>query len=157
MASVSFMTHVSPLGGRLVLLAVLGAAVEGCGPPMVRYEMLPVSGVVTMEGQPLANADVILESEVGPRGFGVTDVSGKFTVATRQFGSGLPAGSYRVSIRGADTTRLGASGPRVVVPSMYREPGLGRVSIEAGMQPLTFDLQARPAKGGGATGERDGA
>ena len=137
-------------------LAAMGGAVEGCGPPVVRYDMLPVGGVVTMEGQPLANADVILESEAGPRGFGVTDAAGKFSVTTRQFGDGLPAGRYRVSIRGSDTTRLGSSGSRVVVPSMYREPGLGRVSIEVGMQPLSFDLQAKPSKGGGA-GDGDGA
>lgn len=91
------------------------------------------------------------------RGFGVTDESGTFTVTTRQFGAGLPAGTYRVSIRGSDTTRRGSSSARVAVPSAYREPGVGRVSIEAGMKPLSFDLQAKPSKGGGTAGDGDGA
>ena len=112
--------------------------------------MLPVEGRVTMEGQPLANADVILESENGPRGFGTTDEKGQFTVMTRQYGAGLPAGEYRVFVRGSDTTRLAGSGGPVVVAVAYREKGVGRVKVGPGTAPLTFDLKKTTDTGAGA-------
>ena len=139
---------------RGVTLAALVVVTAGCfGPQTVRYEMLPVDGVLTLDGRPLANADVILESETGPRGFGTTDQSGKFSVSTRQFGAGLPAGTYKVFVRGTDKTHAGA-GP-VAVAAAYRDAGVGKVTIGPGSGPLTFDLKHEPA---GARAEaRDGS
>ena len=94
----------------VVLAAGLAMAASGCsGPPTARYEMLPVEGRVTMDGTPLVRVEVILDSTNGPRGFGLTDEEGAFTVQTRQFGAGLPAGTYRVLIAGSDRTRLRGS------------------------------------------------
>lgn len=130
---------------RFVIAAALVPCVVGCfGQPTVRYEMLPVDGTVTMEGQPLVNAEVMLDSIDGPRGFGVTDDSGKFTVTTRQFGQGLPAGTYRVFIGGSAKTRLGPSGGPVEVAVRYREKGVGSVTIGSGSGPLSFELKKKP-------------
>ena len=128
---------------RFVAGAMIVAISASCGPPAIRYEMLPVEGRITMEGQPLANAEVRLDSTVGPRGFGVTDQEGRFTVVTRQFGPGLPAGTYRVLVGGSDKTRLGSGDP-VAVAMRYRETGVGRVTIGPGSGPLAFDLKKRP-------------
>jgi len=106
--------------------------------------MLPVEGTVTMDGKPLVNAEVMLDSLDGPRGFGVTDGNGRFTVTTRQFGSGLPPGSYRVFIGGSDKTRLGPAGGPVVVAPKYRETGIGKVTIGPGSGPLAFDVTQDP-------------
>lgn len=136
---------------RFVIVAGLAATVTGClGPPAVKYEMLSVEGTVTMEGQPLSNAEVMLDSIDGPRGFGVTDEQGKFTVATRQFGAGLPAGTYRVFIGGSDQTRLGGAGGPVEVATRYREKGVGSVKIGPGSGPLKFDLKRKAESRGAA-------
>jgi hypothetical protein len=133
-----------PLTRRAVLVACL-AVVPGCfGPPTLNYEMLPVEGRLTMDGQPLVNAEVILEAENAPRGFGTTDENGNFSVVTRQFGAGLPAGTYRASIRGSDKTRLGGAGGPVEVATRYRERGVGKVTIGPGSGPLNFDVQRNP-------------
>jgi hypothetical protein len=134
---------------RTACLAVLAAVwAVGCfGPPALKYDMLPVDGAVTFEGEPLVAAEVMLDSADGPRGFGTTDEAGRFTVTTRQFGAGLPAGTYRVLITGSEKTRLATSGRPVKVPNRYRESGAGKVVIAAGSAPLRFDL----TKSSGAT------
>jgi hypothetical protein len=119
--------------------------------------MIPVEGTITFEGEPLSSAEVMFDSPDGPRGFGVSDESGRFSVMTRQFGAGLPAGKYRVLVTSSEKTRIRGAGKPVTLNTAYRESGVARVSIEAGMQPLAFDLTAKPSKGGNAAGDGDGA
>lgn len=138
-----------------VVVAGLAVSLAGCfGPVAVKYEMLPVEGTVTMDGQPLAGAEVMLDSLDGPRGFGVTDGSGKFTITTRQFGAGLPAGDYRVFIGGSEKTRLGPAGVAAAIPLKYRETGMSKVTIGPGSGPLALELTSRP---GNAKAEADDA
>ena len=140
---------------RTVLLAALAIGMGGCfGASVVRYEMLPVEGTITFEGQPLANAEVMFDSADGPRGFGVTDETGRFTITTRQFGAGLPAGQYRVTVGGSEKTRIGGSGKPVEVAASYRESGVGRVTIDASSGPMTFDVKKKTAGREGEAGER---
>lgn len=117
----------------------------GCsGRSTVRYEMLPVEGVITLDGEPLADAELMFDSVACPRGFGVSDAAGRFTVITRQYGAGLPAGSYRVLVTGSEKTRLGKSGRPAKVANVYGESGLGRVSIDPDSGPLSFNLERNP-------------
>lgn len=141
---------------HLVLLVVV-AVLAGCGAPTANYSMIPVEGTITFEGEPLSNAEVMFDSPDGPRGFGVSDEGGRFRVMTRQFGAGLPAGKYRVLVTSSEKTRIRGAGKPVTLATSYRESGVARVSIEAGMQPLAFDLTAKPSKGGNAAGDGDGA
>ena len=141
---------------HLVLLIVVAVS-AGCGAPTVNYSMIPVEGTITFEGEPLSNAEVMFDSPDGPRGFGVSDENGMFSVKTRQFGAGLPAGKYRVLVTSSEKTRIRGAGKPVTLATSYRESGVARVSIEAGMQPLAFDLTAKPSKGGNAAGDGDGA
>lgn len=126
------------------IIGVCAVSGYGCGQQAVRYEMLPVEGVLTLAGEPLAGAEVMFDSADGPRGFGVTDEAGRFTVTTRQYGAGLPAGSYRVFVTGSDATRLGGSGRPIQVATLYGESGLGRVEIDARNLSLALDLEEKP-------------
>lgn len=131
----------------VLVLAGIMAAASGCfGPPTVSYTMIPVEGTLTFEGEPLAHAEVMFDSQDGPRGFGTSDENGRFTVTTRQFGAGLPAGTYRVLVTGSEKTRVRGSGKPVSIATAYRESGFGRVSIDASTGPLSFDLKAKPSK-----------
>ena len=140
-----------------VVLLIVVAVSAGCGAPTANYSMIPVEGTITFEGEPLSNAEVMFDSPDGPRGFGVSDENGRFSVMTRQFGAGLPAGKYRVLVTSSEKTRIRGAGKPVTLNTAYRESGVARVSIEAGMQPLAFDLTAKPSKGGNAAGAGDGA
>lgn len=129
---------------RRTFLPHLGAlaCLAGCfGPPALKYDMIPVEGTITLEGDPLVAAEVMFDSADGPRGFGTTDDSGRFTVTTRQFGAGLPAGTYRVMIAGSEQTRVAPSGRPVKLSPRYRESGVGKATIAAGAGPLIFDLK----------------
>jgi hypothetical protein len=90
---------------QLGLLIVTCVALWGCGskPPGPAVE-----GIVTLDGQPLANANVQLVPQgetMGQAGFGKTDQAGKFSIG--------PAGSKQ---RGA------APGEYKVVISKYVKP-----------------------------------
>lgn len=84
-------------------LTWLLVAVAGChqGP----YEVAPVSGKVTLSGQPLANATVIFEPRgggeteiVGPGSMGTTDSEGEYRLTTFKDERGAVVGTHRVRV-----------------------------------------------------------
>ena len=76
------------------------------------YELAPVSGIVTLDGQPLEAARVRFEPRssgdavnVGPGSIGVTDSAGRFQLETIRQEAGAVVGSHVVRI-GTRQTRL---------------------------------------------------
>src|SRR3954454_20259047 len=68
--------------------------VTGCG----GSKLSPVSGVVSLDGTPVAEAGVTFISEDGKKTFAsVTDASGKYTMSV-DGKPGLPAGNYKVLV-----------------------------------------------------------
>ena len=99
---------------RLIRSAGLAAAsaflcLAGCGEsagPVDRERTVPVTGTVTYNGTPVADASVSLvpETPVGEAAskkgaFGKTDASGKFTLTTFEPGDGAVPGNYKVTVR----------------------------------------------------------
>jgi hypothetical protein len=79
---------------RAVLAIALLASLVGCGGPTY----LPVSGVVLLDGTPVADAGVMFwPVEGGANASGTTDVAGQFRLATTNTPGVLP-GQYRVTI-----------------------------------------------------------
>ena len=83
-----------------VLLAIFLA---GCGSS--EFEIVPVSGTVTFEGEPLEGAEVVfapMETKdvinVGPPSTGMTDAGGKYMLNTIRGQQGAVATKHRVSI-----------------------------------------------------------
>jgi hypothetical protein len=88
---------------RLGVLGCLLLLLTGCGGP--KYQTAPVSGRVTLDGRPMANAHVSFQPTAqgnpnpGPGSFGVTDADGHFrlqTIQPRQ--DGAVVGSHVVRI-----------------------------------------------------------
>lgn len=76
------------------LLAVL-PVVAGCSRP----ELLPVSGVVTLGGRPLAGAQVLFMPARGGRpASGPTDDQGRFQLGTYRDADGVAPGEHAVAI-----------------------------------------------------------
>ena len=77
------------------------------------FEIVPVSGVVTLDGQPLANARLSFNPRAvgnnlraGPDSFGKTDQQGRFQLETIDRIRGAVVTTHRVRIRsGCSPTR----------------------------------------------------
>jgi hypothetical protein len=92
----------------VVLLAVLGlVSVTGCGTAgdVEREKTVPVTGIVTYNGTPVADASVGLVPDAPPgpnppgRGaFGRTDAQGRFELMTFVAGDGAVPGNYKVTV-----------------------------------------------------------
>lgn len=78
---------------------VVTASLAGCGDGLSR---VPITGVVTMQGNPLGGASVQFFPQGGTPGegaIGTADKDGKFTViSSRNQDSGVPAGKYKVRV-----------------------------------------------------------
>lgn len=104
-----FVTTVNKQRWAILLGALLTALCSGCGSgssgpklPTYKEDAVPVSGSVTMDGEPLSDASVtFLFDGKAPTGFtsgmGTTDSSGKFAL-TSGTKPGVPAGRYKVVI-----------------------------------------------------------
>jgi hypothetical protein len=77
-------------------LAILATAISGCG----GVECFPVTGTITLDGEPLADAKVsfIPNDEAGIPTIGITDTNGTYTLAQTARHKGAPAGSYTIRI-----------------------------------------------------------
>jgi len=87
------------LARRETCVSLLLAAffVAGCGS---KAKTIPTSGVVTLDGEPLADARVTFNplDASGRMAFGNTDSQGRFTLSTFKEGDGALAGQYRITV-----------------------------------------------------------
>ena len=137
----------------LLLLVTLPA----CGPR--GPHMVPVSGTVTMDGKPVAEAAVMFIPQFpGRPGVGRTDAAGKFQLTTVKANDGVLAGKYKVTVTlqkvtGFVADKDGLSGgvapegirEEWIVPQRYSNPETSGLTAEVreGMQPVTLALTAK--------------
>ncbi len=124
---------------------------SGCG-SSDGYSLVPVSGTITLDGQPLAGASISFQpaggGSIGPSSGAVTDASGKYELKTSEADSraGAVVGSHQVRITGItdtrdpsdDTVKPAAKDP---VPQRYRDPGLTFEVPAGGSDSANFELQ----------------
>lgn len=136
-----------------VSLGALGAS-AGCGSG--RPKTVPVTGVVTLDNNPVEEATVRLSPEGGGRpAIGTTDKEGKFTLKTFEAGDGALPGKHLVSVTkvetsGAQADRDGLSGPpgpggikqKWIIPKKYSDAKAWghAVEVKSGMEPLKLEL-----------------
>jgi hypothetical protein len=93
--------HMKPYNFLLLLAMFVGC---GGGVPLTS-----VTGVVTLDGNPVADAVVTFAPDSGDVAcVGSTDTSGKYTLAC-QHGTGAPAGSYSVKIKSREKAKEGSN------------------------------------------------
>jgi hypothetical protein len=91
---------------RLCSLLTLVATLAGCGEDGdPRPEVFPVTGQLTVNGEPAAGARIVLHpasgedfDQQGSRPFAIVNQDGSFAVTTYEEGDGAPAGDYRVGV-----------------------------------------------------------
>ncbi|HBN77861.1 MAG TPA: hypothetical protein DD473_19035 [Planctomycetaceae bacterium] len=69
----------------------------GCGGAS-KLDTVPVTGMVTYNGEPIADASVTFYPEKGRAASGMTDQDGIYTLTTYESGDGAVAGKHKVSI-----------------------------------------------------------
>lgn len=113
---------------RFVCLAFAVLVTTGCG--KTGPEMMPVSGKVTQNGNPVVEAKILLHPQQQlpagiPIPMAITDESGDFKVTSLSNGDGALPGQYRVTVElraprksGDETIRDG----RHLLPHRYSDP-----------------------------------
>ncbi len=155
----------SVASGWLIALAV---GVVGCGHEQKSaVPLFPVRGTVTLDGKPLAGADLrfIPEGETpGQGGSGSTKADGAYTVSTPFGEPGAAAGEYRVVIQKAEPLPgagpAGTPGPdrppiesahRDLLPPIYADPARSPLKASVtpgGGAPVDFALKSAPRPAG---------
>ena len=125
-----------------MLAAVLAAA--GCGGGS---GPVPVRGVVTLDGQPVANAAVVFVAQTpgGRDAYGSTDANGAFRLTTTKPDDGALPGKYKVVIQpagpgGGSTPFDDTSKPPAPAPKAPLGPRIPAKYTVAGQTPLTQDV-----------------
>lgn len=95
-----------------------------------KSSMAKVTGMVTFNGAPLANAAVTFISERSRAATGVTDEQGRYVLTTFEENDGASPGQYRVTIatRTAPTPQK-ASDAQATVPAKYSDPQRSALTV----------------------------
>ena len=91
-----------------------------------RPQRVPVSGQVSINGQPLRSGGVRFTPEGGRPSSGTIDGEGRFTLTTYDAGDGCTLGKHRVSVVSVD--QLSSTTRRWNAPKSYASPDSSGIS-----------------------------
>jgi hypothetical protein len=134
-----------------IALALVVPLLSGCG--SATYQTAPVSGRVTLDGQPLAHAAVVFQpvagkdNNPGPGSGGTTDADGRYTLSVVGTGSrGAVIGKHKVHITLAPTEEDPADDrPKrhKELPAIYNRKTKLECEVPAGgIDKADFDLKS---------------
>src|SRR5437763_662474 len=116
--------EIQPMRVRSIFLAAALTLAAGCG----GQKFAPVSGRVTLNGKPLANAQVAFNPipptgsiESGPSAVGTTNQNGEFTLRVSLKQRGAVIGKHRVAISTMSSQVAGDSDAPVALNSAPRD------------------------------------
>lgn len=121
--------------------------VAGCGESYP--ETVPVNGVVTLDGQPVEGAAVLLMSEVpgsGNAARGVTKADGTFALTTFQEADGARPGRYKAIVKKTDLANQGSANESLVESSLGAKPVQAVELLPekyGAMQTTPFDVEVK--------------
>lgn len=143
-----------------VAVFLLLTTLAGCGRSAPRLEIekvVPVSGTLTFQGQPLEQYEVIFYPTDGRRAaVGLTDAEGRFQLGTNKHGDGAPPGTNTISVSFLSVTAEDLSNagpadkvprlrqPKIKIPAKYANPETSGITQEVpggGLPDLKLDLQ----------------
>lgn len=127
----------------LTCLVVVGslALQTGCGGTSDMPDLGKVTGVVTLDGQPLSGAQVQFAPPTGRPSTGETDASGSYNLRFTADEPGAIVGSHTVRINTAVDGRDDPSTERV--PARYNSKTELTAQVEEGKNEIDFDLQSK--------------
>lgn len=121
---------------RLASAAVLAIGLTGCGTEP-ELPLVPVSGTVTYQGEPLSHGAVVFMPEsgtTGPQAVGHIQADGTFQMQTAGQ-SGAVVGKHRVAVhcrqqpKPAEQRSMGPA-PKSLIPEKYSNPETSSLQID---------------------------
>jgi hypothetical protein len=114
---------------------ILMACFAGCGKS--GPELAPVSGRVTVDGQPMENVDVTFQpDEMRPASYGRTDADGHYELGYKRGVQGALLGQHTVRIK---VERSLVPNPPHIAPQFNSQSELRR-EVKAGQNEFNFDV-----------------
>ncbi|QDS99948.1 hypothetical protein [Adhaeretor mobilis] len=102
----------------------------GCGGSGHELSVAPVSGVVTLDGEPLAEGYVSILVGKGRMGRGAIQSDGTFVIGTYGDADGAQVGSHTVVIKPVPRDEGGGKKNRVPIPKRYGKSNTSGLSID---------------------------
>lgn len=135
---------------KLPIFCLLAIGLCGCGGGSDSPPLGTVSGVVTLDDKPLANAEVTFQPEKGRASVGQTDSDGNYTLAYTGSANGALIGSHRVVITSAVEAFSDESGegkdrearPEILPPKYNSQTTLD-AEVKAGANSIDFQLSSK--------------
>jgi len=135
---------------RSLIVIVAAASIAGCGQA---YKIAPVSGRITLDGKPLANATVQFYpvappgTDPGPTSIGHTNEDGRYSLALIDGGTlGAMVGKHKVFITVNPKPDPNDKRPRhyVQVPMRYNRKSELERDVPPGGAECDFELTSKP-------------
>lgn len=143
----------------LLMSVFLAVHCSGCGGAGDQPALGTVTGQITMDGKPLANANVIFQPQNGPSANGITDSDGKYELTYLHGQKGTVVGSNTVYIKtgssGADPDAAATAeggvpastgkktGKPETVPAKYNSKTELKAEVVDGANTIDFDLKSQ--------------
>ncbi|XZE46864.1 hypothetical protein SH467x_002160 [Pirellulaceae bacterium SH467] len=134
-----------------VAIALCVATWTGCGDG--GPELASVTGVVTIDGQPIPNAVLTFVPAEGSPSYGQTSRDGRFSLMFTDTKRGAMVGPHQVSIEvqrisKEELAEMKAQGMEVPdktveIPKAYRQPGALTAEVKRGSNAIDFHLEAK--------------
>jgi hypothetical protein len=141
---------------RLICVIVGGLiAASGCSKGSNLPKTVPATGIVTLDGKPVAGAQIVLipEAETATGAYGTSDASGRFSLRAYEEKEGAIPGAYKAQVSKTVEVKLGGAkgsldgGDPVRfdygVPAKYtgaRTSGLTATIPDAGTKDIKLEL-----------------
>ena len=113
--------------------------------PADQPDLSPVTGVVTLDGSPLAGVSIAFESASGQVAFGQTDENGQYEMVYK--------GPWKGAVNGQNTVRITTAsdappdpGWREPIHPIYNRRSTLTAEVVAGENTFNFALESKPSK-----------
>lgn len=136
-----------------LFLVSLGLGLSGCSRATLDTEF--VTGVVTLDGDPIEGARVVFASKAGGTpAYGVTDKSGRYRITALQgggTGKGTTQGEYLIAITKIQANKISEE-PMIryenvqLLPLVYSDAEQSQLTatVVKGKNEFNFDLKSKP-------------
>ena len=145
-SSLSNIRIVSQNSGLLFGMTILAVSLAGCGGGADHPPLGKVTGVITLDGHPLADADVTFQPEgEGRAAVGTTDSQGHYELVYLNDEKGATIGTNLVSVTTFRDAADDGSTPEVPekLPSRYHSDSSVKVEVKKGSNTFDFDLKSK--------------
>ncbi|WP_406694230.1 carboxypeptidase-like regulatory domain-containing protein [Singulisphaera sp. Ch08] len=119
----------------------------GCGDSSDTLKLVPVSGIITMDGKPLEGATVAFlpapDNQAGAPGLDTTGPDGNYKAMTRQR-SGLAPGKYKMSVTMPLLITAGAAASKLP-EDIRNDPMMAKMALGLDTSPTSKKKNAAPS------------